>query len=163
MNPFLLPRDSYTRENPIDLVWTIFDVIPLGREEEYNAAIARLTRGQRIVYAIECYRAEVCNGGHGQFFCNSSGIVWKEALEGLEIIGATEIRELLEKSVALFPNGQPEMDWDKRLAQHDQFDDEKLNDFDEPFYARENLDLTPLINKYVDDHPEEFFESEENM
>jgi hypothetical protein len=161
MNPFLLPFASYTSKDPIDLVWTVFDVVPLEKEHAYQSAMALLSPGQRAVFAIECYRAEVRNGGHGQFFCNSSGIVWKDALLGLELIGAVEIRKLLLSAVSCFPSGNPAMDWDQRLEQLEQFNDEVLNDFDQPFYEREQPFLDNLINRYVDEHFDEFFETEE--
>ncbi|HMD69796.1 MAG TPA: DUF4375 domain-containing protein [Bryobacteraceae bacterium] len=50
---------------------------------------AAMTQPQRYYHAIEDYRDEVDNGGHSQYFYNSSGDVYETAIEGLRSIGAT--------------------------------------------------------------------------
>ena len=43
---------------------------------------------QRYVFAIQWHIGEVNNGGHYQFYDNSTGIVWEDSLKGFEVIGA---------------------------------------------------------------------------
>jgi hypothetical protein len=46
----------------------------------------RLTIPEQHYLAVTMLDAEVNNGGHGQYFLNSSGSEWREALAGLEVI-----------------------------------------------------------------------------
>src|SRR5262245_15846371 len=52
----------------------------------YEHTLKQFSRPQRIVRALLLYIYEVNNGGHKQFFSNSSGIVWRDAKEGFEVI-----------------------------------------------------------------------------
>lgn len=67
---------------------------------EYEAALSAFSLPQRLLFAIQWYRAEVCNGGHDQFFFNSAGIVWPDAVEGFEAIGLTKSATILREAVA---------------------------------------------------------------
>ena len=53
----------------------------------YEETLRQFSRPQRLVRALHLYRYEVNNGGHEQFFSNSSGVVWRDAKEGFEAIG----------------------------------------------------------------------------
>jgi hypothetical protein len=48
--------------------------------KKYEADLGHFSYPQRYIFAIQWYVAEVNNGGHNQFFFNSTGIVWKDAL-----------------------------------------------------------------------------------
>ena len=70
-------------------VWwaaTIYD-----GEEKYNESLAPFSKEQRNVYTLLWYLAEVENGGHDQFYFNSTGIVWKDALIGSKVLGLSEV------------------------------------------------------------------------
>jgi len=54
---------------------------------------------QRYIFTIEWYIAEVNNGGHDQFYFNSTGIVWKNALKGFEEIKHTKAHNILKESI----------------------------------------------------------------
>lgn len=47
---------------------------------------------------------EVNNGGHNQFFFNSSGTVYQEALEALKLIGCKDAHALLQAVVDSWPH-----------------------------------------------------------
>lgn len=53
-----------------------------------NHGFAHLSTPQQHYYAVFVYDAQVNNGGHSQYFVNSSGDHWKSAIEGLKAIGA---------------------------------------------------------------------------
>ena len=80
----------------IDPVWwrgNIYD-----GPEAYEGSLGSFTKAQRFVWAMLWYDAEVNNGGHDQFYGNSTGIVWRDALSGFEAIGAPEAAAILRES-----------------------------------------------------------------
>jgi len=67
-------------------------------EAEYNNSLAPFSREQRYLLAVSWYMAEVNNGGHDQFYYNSTGIVWKDALAGFRDMGLDQVVAILEES-----------------------------------------------------------------
>jgi hypothetical protein len=63
---------------------------------------AAMTKPQRYYHAIEDYRDEVDNGGHSQYFYNSSGDIYETAIEGLRAIGATSKAAILSGAMRAF-------------------------------------------------------------
>jgi len=63
---------------------------------------AAMTKPQRYYHAIEDYRDEVNNGGHSQYFYNSSGDIYETAIEGLRAIGATSKAAILSGALRAF-------------------------------------------------------------
>lgn len=123
----------------------------------YNQDLRGFTEAQRRVLALYWYDSEVCNGGHDQFFSNSTGIVWKDALDGMKMIGDFEDAENLQNAVDLF-GGEIPFDRDKRnelldkLYENDDFDD--FDEIDAYYYGGDRFE--ELISKYVRKHPSEF-------
>jgi hypothetical protein len=111
----------------IDPLWWAVDIYQ--SEEIYKEGLKRFSANQKYVFAIQWYLAEVNNGGHDQFFTNSTGIVWKDALDGFEKIGLKENYSIL-KAAADKLGGNPSLDRDTRQAQYDKMlpDFEKLDD-----------------------------------
>jgi Domain of unknown function (DUF4375) len=69
-----------------------------------------------LIHALLWYGAEIDNGGHHQFYSNSTGIVWRDALEGLQQIGATAAAEVrMQSSRCLWSS--PSLDHDERNQQ----------------------------------------------
>ena len=71
-------------------------------KEEYDSNAARFTAAQRKALAWIRYNNEVFDGGHRQFLINSVGIVWRDALECMEMIGAVKSANRLRKIAAAF-------------------------------------------------------------
>ena len=71
--------DMWTINEP--MYWTINIY---GSHDDYIESSKGFTLEQRYLNAICWYFAEVDNGGHHQFFYNSTGIVWEDALAGLQ-------------------------------------------------------------------------------
>ena len=72
-----------------DDMWTInepayWTINIYGSYDNYLETSKAFTLEQRYLNAICWYFAEVNNGGHHQFFYNSTGIVWEDALAGLQ-------------------------------------------------------------------------------
>lgn len=142
----------------IEPVWwsvNIYDSL-----EQYNKDLARFSLPQRYVFAIQWYAAEVCNGGHDQFFYNSTGIVWKDALMGLKEIGAQKYVKILEAAVERM-GGNPAFDREERWKQMDELQPD-FEDLDDDFYEDDNL--AEIVMKYIKEHAQDFvFSGEVNV
>jgi hypothetical protein len=116
------------------------------------------TPGQRAVYSCYWYQYEVDNGGHRQFFENSTGILWDQAISGFILIGASEHVAILKAAVLLFPNGQPSKDRAERRDQVKRIQNEELEALDARLYnVAQEEDLDQIAADYINAHPEEFF------
>lgn len=125
--------------------------------EEYNNDMANMTIAQRRLLAIYWYDSEVCNGGHDQFFCNSTGIVWKDALEGLRMICDDADADNFQKAIDMFGGNVP-FDRDERNEALDRICDiEDFDDFEEidrTYYKGERFDR--YLMEYIKSRPAEF-------
>lgn len=134
--------------NPSDVVF--------GRVQK--SGFDSLSPAQRHYFAVLIYDGEVRNGGHSQYFVNSSGDHWKDALEGLTAIGAAERAKILRKATSLFGSDGPSEDNSARHGQLAGFkatQDEALDELDPQYYAcKENVDF--LLSQYVVTHRTEF-------
>ena len=72
--------------------------------------IEALTPSERWFYAI-CWFILETNGNamHGYFF-NHAGAHCREALQGLELVGAGKTADILRRAIALFPRGDVPVD-----------------------------------------------------
>lgn len=134
----------------IDPLW--FSVSTCDGIEKYNEDLKRFSLPQRNVFAVMWYIAEVENGGHDQFFLNSTGMVWRDALAGLKAIGNEDAVKILEEAAERM-GGNPSFDWDERnkiLVE----EEPDFNDLDEAFYK---LYLYPQISAYILDNEEKFY------
>lgn len=125
--------------------------------EVYNKDLKSFTEAQRRFLALFWYDSEVCNGGHDQFFSNSTGIVWKDAIECMQMIGASEYADNFQKAVDMF-GGKVPFDRAERNAMLDILcEDENFDDFHEidSFYYKEE-NINQLMNEYAKNHASEF-------
>ncbi len=104
----LFPKDQPRR---IDTLWDTVEPIALRVNtgeggKSYRQSLEMFTREQRFAHAVLVYASETYEGGHYQFFFNSSGILWEDAMQGLREIGASECAEILS-AAALRAGGYP--------------------------------------------------------
>ena len=78
-----------------------------GSYDDYLESAKGFTIEQRYLNAICWYFAEVNNGGHHQFFYNSTGIVWEDALAGLRLFKMDELAENLQSVINYFGGSIP--------------------------------------------------------
>ena len=132
-------------------------------KEQYEKDLAPFTAPQRAIFAIQLYCAEVCNGGHDQFLFNSTGIVWKDALKGFEMIGGAKFTEIL-RDVIKKCGGSIPFDWEERIELHDRITTNP-NAKDEPFdlFGENDSGFYDIMDKlestimaYVQAHAEDF-------
>jgi hypothetical protein len=84
--------------------------------ERYEEDLAIFSTEQRLVLAYHWYLSEVNNGGHDQFYYNSTGIVWADALKAFSEIGHPEVAAIIDASVRRL-GGNPSFDTEKRQEQ----------------------------------------------
>ena len=125
-------------------------------EAEYNNSLAPFSREQRYLLAVSWYMAEVNNGGHDQFYYNSTGIVWKDALAGFRDMGLDQAAAILEESAKRM-GGNPSLDRETRWEQMDAYG-LTSDDLDDRFYdlqATGRLDVA--MQEYIAQHREAFY------
>lgn len=117
-----------------------------------------LTKPQQHYYAVLIYNGEVNNGGHSQYFVNSSGDFHGTALEGLSAVGAKKRAAILADAVQLFGKTSPSIDSDKRheqLARFSRGQDMQLDGLNSRYYdCDENVDV--LLSSYALKNKEHF-------
>ncbi len=123
-------------------------------EKQYVNDLKKFTLAQKYVFAIEWYIAEVNNGGHNQFYYNSTGIVWEDAMKGFEVIGLKENYEILKESAQKL-GGFPSKDREKRQQQLDKYEAD-FDDLDERLYKSE-YEIENALLKYIRANSDDFF------
>ena len=67
----------------------------------------RVTFRQQVLFATHWAMSEICNGGHHQFFSNSTGVLAPEASAGFRILGMQACSAAIESAIAFFGNPFP--------------------------------------------------------
>lgn len=138
----------------IDPVWwtaNIYDGM-----DAYERSLSSFSKPQRLVFAVTWYRSEINNGGHDQFFYNSTGIVWRDALEAFQTIGLDQFAEVLSASADRFSR-PPSLDREERNEQMEA-DEPEFDDLDSQFYAlEESVNMDAKLMKFIKKHRSEFY------
>ena len=138
----------------IDPVW--WRVNTVDGESAYVESLDEFSQAQRYLCAIVAYMAEVNNGGHAQFYFNSAGIVWRDALAGFRAIGFEEGAILLEESASRM-GGSPSMDREARITLLEELDPD-FEDLDDRFYELESsIDIDQMMMDYIDSRRADFY------
>ena len=132
-----------------------------GDLQDYENDLNRFTEPQKYIHAMVWYQAEVDNGGHDQFFFNSTGIVWKNALDGFRKIGFDAAAEILQEAAALL-GGNPSFDRKERQEQLDSLNDddrERLGDLDDRFYdiTYDIAGFDNIILRFINENKKDFY------
>ncbi|MDD7511345.1 MAG: DMP19 family protein [Peptostreptococcaceae bacterium] len=146
--------DSWDMTQPMYWTANIYDSY-----EDYIKSTEIFTLEQRYLLAITWYFIEVNNGGHEQFFYNSTGIVWEDAINGFKLFGMNDFAENFQKVIDYFGGRIPfdrEERWDMLEVLQEKNEDEFLNFLDKADdfiygYTGENTELT-----YIKANPEKF-------
>lgn len=138
----------------IDPVWwtaNIYDGM-----DAYETSLSSFSKPQRLVLAVIWYRSEVNNGGHDQFFYNSTGIVWRDALEAFQTIGLDQFARVLSASADRFSR-PPSLDREERNEQMEA-DAPEFDDLDSGFYTlEESVNMDAKLMKFIKKHRSEFY------
>ena len=141
--------DMWTINEP--MYWTINIY---GSYDDYLESAKSFTLEQRYLNAISWYFAEVNNGGHHQFFYNSTGIVWEDALAGLRLFKMDTLADNLQSVIDYFGGSVP-FDREERWAILKDWDDEVfdfLDKKDDVVYEYDGI----YEDTFVHEHPELF-------
>lgn len=98
-----------------------------------------LNAPEKTYYAVSCLVGEVYNGGFHQFFFNSAGDLYAEAVEGLAQIEAEQALSLLLHAKVLF-FGDQDVPRDRRhriglLPDLESFDSTEIDQLEKAFWA----------------------------
>lgn len=94
-----------------------FWLLLVRRVHDESAGFDSLSAHEQTSFAVGVLEGEVYNGGFHQFFFNSSGDYYREALRGLEELGAMRCHALLTSAQKeCFPSGIPPSDTAARRA-----------------------------------------------
>ncbi|MEC3907835.1 DMP19 family protein [Tamlana sp. 2201CG12-4] len=103
VNSAKLTKESFNKasiEEKEDLIYYFTQKIR--KKGNYGeASFSKMPKTLKTVYLINELESEVNNGGFLQFFTNSSGKHTNETIESLELIGANNTKNLLEKAVEI--------------------------------------------------------------
>ena len=142
-----------------DDMWTInepayWTINIYGSYDDYLESAKGFTVEQRYLNAICWYFAEVNNGGHHQFFYNSTGIVWEDALAGLRLFKMDILADNLQSVIDYFGGSVP-FNREERWTILKEWDDEVfdfLDGKDDVVYEYEGI----FEDVFVHEHPELF-------
>lgn len=134
----------------IEPLWWSVDIY--NGEEKYTSDLSKFSKEQRYVFAINWYLAEVNNGGHDQFYYNSTGIVAEDALQGFKELGLIENYNILKESFVLM-GGLPSKDREERQNQLDKLEP-NFEELDNRFY---NTEFETVMIKYIRDNSSKFY------
>jgi len=122
----------------------------------YEKSLEQFSRPQRLVFAVLWYLREIENGGHRQFYSNSTGIVWIDALEGLAAMGVIRVVNILRISAERM-GGSPSLD---RQERNEQLMSHKpdFTDLDEAFWhLGEKTNFDDAIMRFIRAQPADFY------
>ncbi len=101
---------------------------------------------------------EVENGGHKQFYFNSTGIVWKDALSGLKELKLDDAAEIIKESTSLI-GGEPSLDRATRQMQLKTYKPD-FNDLDSRLYKLDNKIYEGIYQYILKNRSAFYFEGE---
>ena len=151
--------DSWDIVEPICWEINIYDSY-----KDYIKSAKNFSLEQRYLHAILGYFGEVNNGGHHQFFYNSTGIVWEDALNGLKHFGMPEFADNFQKVID-YCGGTISFDREKRYRMletlEEKYGEEFLKFLDEADKFIYKYDGEENELNYIKSNPEKFvFEGE---
>ena len=144
-----------------DDMWTInepayWTINIYGSYDDYLESAKGFTVEQRYLNAICWYFAEVNNGGHHQFFYNSTGIVWEDALTGLRLFKMDILADNLQSVIDYFGGSVPFDRAERWTILQDWENEAELFDFldgkDDVVYEYDGI----FEDVFVHEHPELF-------
>jgi hypothetical protein len=125
---------------------------------EQKSGYESLPEHQRFYSAVLMCDAEINNGGLSQYFVNSSGDHWRDALAGFEAMGFKERLELFRKALSFFGKDGPSVDREKRqeqLSKLYQNNDAIFDSLESRYYESKEV-LEVFMTKFVLAHPDSF-------
>jgi hypothetical protein len=121
--------------------------------------VTRGTSGQAVLARATFFIREVDNGGLAQAFHNLSLEDMQLALDSFDALGAGQHAAIVRLALARMLEGEwplTDEDMQTRVAELSaEWIDENFDELDEQLY--DERQLYPYIERFVEEHPEEFF------
>lgn len=116
----------------VDPIWETVSIYD-GPEvflRQYNAS----PEASRTLFAAHWCQSEINNGGFGQFFSNSTGVLAPEGVQAFRALGMPQTADLIEKAMAAFGAHYPR----DRSEREDALDAvwESVGDDEDPIWLR---------------------------
>lgn len=126
--------------------------------DDPSASLAKLPKPVANFYAVQVYDSEVNNGGHTQYFSNSSGDDWKLALRGLKELGLDQRAGCLRAALNWFGESGPSpvrKQRSKQLSALISRQEDVFEEIDSRYYQlNENVDKA--LQVYAAQHAKDF-------
>jgi hypothetical protein len=91
-----------------DLVEPIWDSVSIYKgADNFLRQFGAAPVASRTLFAAHWTQSEVLNGGFGQYFSNSTGILAPEAVDAFRQLGMPQTAEALERAMAFFGSPYP--------------------------------------------------------
>lgn len=127
-------------------------------DTEKRSGYESLTEQQRFYSAVFMCDAEINNGGLAQYFVNSSGDKWQDAVAGFKAMGFKERLAVLDEAIAKFGRSGPSAD---RRIRQDQLsklykgDDSIFHSLETRYYKSSEV-VEAFASRFVLENPEGF-------
>ncbi len=131
----------------LEAIEPMIDRIDLTDAQAYERAMQPFSRELRRLFAVELYLSEVYNGGHEQFFYNSSGVAWRDVLDGLKAMGAKKAAKLLKSAAEKWAGPIPDEEETRRAAL-EKMPEGLFDELDDAFYELPE-DLSEMADLYL--------------
>lgn len=155
-------------EKSIEDIWAIEDASEFVYELDiyicekcaYGGKIDEINEKERVVFVARYVELEVNNGGFSQYFYNSSGDFYDEAVNALEEIGAIKTAEICQKAIDAYGETLSK-DRYARMNQLERLETDEVAEMlyqcDDEFFASSE-DITMLCYEYIINNKEYFSE-----
>jgi len=120
--------DSYWRF--VEPIWYTVNIH--GGEDVFLEEFNKVTEKQKVLFAAHWAQSEIFNGGLGQFFSNSTGVLAPEAVTAFKAIGMPKCSSILAASMDFFGDNYPR----DKVVRKEVF---------ERFYERFGEDAEPML------------------
>ncbi len=114
-----------------------------------------LSPAERDLWLLEVYRGEVSNGGHNQFFFNTSGDNALATRAAIVRLGLTDMLSIYDCALSAFPDGKPDPDRQRRYEQLASWGDNQFSIFEPLDRAEWKLDTIDATGAYIRAHAAE--------
>lgn len=127
-------------------------------DTEKRSGSEALSQHQKLYSAVFMCDAEINNGGLAQYFVNSSGDRWRDAVAGFKAMGCKERLDLLKEAIAMFGTDGPSLDRSVRQNQLSKLykRNEALFEELESRYYKSSEVVEVLAARFVLENPEGF-------
>lgn len=89
----------------LDPIWDSVSIYD--GEDIFLKRFNTITEKQKVLFATHWAQSEIMNGGLGQFFSNSTGVLAPEAVEGFKKLGMPNCASILSEAMNFFGEHYP--------------------------------------------------------